>query len=165
MTYASAAADGKSRTAVLTQGGRKTTVAPRQKVTLGGGVYVVAQICTYRVVLTAPGKNLTEQEKDMARWPSIDNGRWTLRWHVPDTGPDMSVVADNFAESPPSCSIGVASKGQYLASYRDLLVGDTVEIDGRRWQVASIDAGNMDVAIDSPDFAPGRVRLRELGDA
>ncbi|MFJ2957339.1 hypothetical protein [Streptomyces sp. NPDC087270] len=80
----------------------------------------------------------------------------TARKLAGSMGPYLdNAVGQAKAGSPPSCSIGVASKGQYLASYRDLLVGDTVEIAGR----------NMDAAIDSPDFAPGRVRLHELGDA
>lgn len=165
VTYASAAADGRSRTAVLVEDGHRTTVAPGREVTLGGGVYTVAEICSYRVVLTVPGKNLTEREKHMDTWPTTVDGSWTLRWHVPDTGPDMSVVANNFTADPASCSIGVAADKQYLAAYDGLRVGDRVEIAGRIWEVASIDAGNMDVPIDSKDFQPGVVRLRDAGPA
>ena len=55
VTYAEGRSDGAHRTAELTTGSTRQTVRPAQRVDLGGHTYTVAQICTYRVVLTGPG--------------------------------------------------------------------------------------------------------------
>lgn len=165
VTYADARADGTKRTAALSVDGARQTVGAHQQVTLGGSAYTVAEICTYRVVLTAPGKNLTNQGDHMATWPTTNEGRWRLRWHVPDNGPSTGVVADGFTGTPATCSISVVADRSYVAQYRDLTEGDTVEIAGRLWKVAAINTGRMDVEVNSPDFTPGYVDLRQLGDA
>ncbi|MFE0513626.1 hypothetical protein [Streptomyces sp. NPDC058964] len=166
VTYAEAGADGKHRTAVLSLGTTKQTVAAGRKVTLKGHSFTVAQICTYRVVLTTPDHSGTNEGAHMAKWPTTQDGHWRLRWHVPDNGPAMGAVLSDIQSGPPRVSISVTAPGQgQLAFYDDVRGGSTVEIAGRLWKVVTIDAGHMDVEMNSPDFKAGYVDLREVGDA
>lgn len=166
VTYAEASADGRHRAAVVAGGGGRQTVSAGQKITLGGRPFVVAQICTYRVVLTAVGRDGTNQGAHMATWPTTRDGHWRLRWHVPDNGPGMGAVVTDIESGPARASISVtaAGKGQ-LAFYDDVRQGGTVEIAGKLWKVETVDAGHMDVEMNSPEFRAGYVDLRELGDA
>ncbi|MFE2578963.1 hypothetical protein [Streptomyces sp. NPDC059378] len=165
-TYAEAAADGRHRTAVLSADDGRRTVAPGGKVTLGGHSYTVAQICTYRVVLTTADHSGTNQGAQMATWPTTQDGHWRLRWHVPDNGPAMGAVLTDVQGGPERASISVTAPGQgQLAFYDDVRKGGTVEIANRLWRVEAIDPGNMGVDMNAPDFKAGHVDLRELGKA
>lgn len=175
--YGEGHADGSKRTAVLSGADAAQTVRPHtvhphtvrphEKVTLAGHPYTVAQICTYRVVLTAPGLTTpTPQGDHMAKWPTTHDGRWRLRWHVPDNGPQQSgVVVTDIDSDPPRATISVSDSGKPGAWYQDVRPGATVEIVGKLWKVAAIEAGTMDVDMNSPDFKAGYVELQELGDA
>ncbi|UXY29192.1 hypothetical protein [Streptomyces sp. HUAS TT20] len=164
--YADAKADGKHRSAELAVGNARQTVRPAQKVTLGGHTYTVSQICTYRVVLTAPGLPAsTHKGKHMPVWPTTYEGHWRLRWHVPDNGPQgMGAVVTDIESDPPSATISAADSGSH-AFYNNLRPGATVEIAGKLWKVETIDGGHMNVDMSSPDFKAGYVDLRQLGDA
>ncbi|MEW1866539.1 hypothetical protein AB0399_40255 [Streptomyces sp. NPDC088194] len=171
VTYDAAHADGRDRTAELVSGSVRQTVRAAQKVTLAGHVYTVAEVCTYRVVLTGSGLRApTGTGGKMSDWPMTNKGVLPLLWHVPvnardHSGVEKSIVVTDIADVPLRCDISTVMGTDGGGHFRDVPVGGTIEFAGRLWQVASIDAGNMDVAIDSPDFAPGRVRLRELGGA
>ncbi|MFF9241564.1 hypothetical protein ACF1AL_22310 [Streptomyces sp. NPDC014801] len=166
VTYAQANADGKHRTAVLTAGASRQTVSAGQKITVNGHSFAVAQICTYRVVLTTAEHNGTNQGAHMAKWPTTHDGQWRLRWHVPDNGPGAGAVVTDIQSGPARASISVTAVGKgQLAFYDDVRQGSTVEIAGRLWKVEAIDAGHMDVEMNAPDFRAGYVDLRELGDA
>ncbi|MFD9000934.1 hypothetical protein ACFV0T_08195 [Streptomyces sp. NPDC059582] len=163
--YAEAAADGRHRTAVLSADEGRRTVAAGQRVTLNGHSYTVARICTYRVVLTTPDLSGTNQGAHMATWPTTQDGHWRLRRHVPDNGPALGAVVTDVQDGPARASISVTAPGQgQLAFYDDVRKGATVEVAGRLWNVESIDAGRMNVDMDSPDFRAGHVDLRELAD-
>ncbi|MEU6070375.1 hypothetical protein ABZ864_39540 [Streptomyces sp. NPDC047082] len=166
VAYAEAGADGKHRTAVLSVDEAKQTVAPGRKLTLKGHSYTVAQICTYRVVLTTPDHSGTNQGAHMAKWPTTSEGHWRLRWHVPDNGPELGAVVTDIQAGPARASISAtdARRGQ-LAFYDDVRIGSTVEIAGKLWKVETIDTGHMNVGMSSPDFKAGYVDLRQLGDA
>ncbi|MEU8590987.1 hypothetical protein AB0C59_28875 [Streptomyces sp. NPDC048664] len=166
VTYEGAGADGRHRTAVLSLGGTKRTVTAGQKVALGGHAFTVAQICTYRVVLTTHQTSPDQQGAPMSNWPTTMDGRWRLRWHVPDNGPDFGAVVTDIQDGPARVSINAVSTARGpLAFYRDVRVGETVEIAGRLWKVAAIDPGNMNVDVGSREFRAGHVDLRVTGDA
>ncbi|WP_435124833.1 hypothetical protein [Actinacidiphila sp. bgisy144] len=171
VAYDAAHADGTSRTAELATGSIRHTVKVAQHVTLAGHVYTVAEICTYRVVLTGPGLHApAETGGKMSDWPTTRAGVLSLLWHVPvnsrdDSGVDKSIVVTDIAADPPRCDISTVMGKEGGGTFRDVPVGGTVEFAGRLWQVQSIDLGNMDAAIDSSSFAPGAVRLKDLGRA
>ncbi|MFE2373903.1 hypothetical protein [Streptomyces sp. NPDC059398] len=181
VSYKEARADGSARTAVLTggagAGGQGTggsgagsgarTVKPGQDVTLGGAAFTVAQICTYRVVLTPKGqKHVTEppQPSSAATWPSLTEGRFRLRWHVPDneySGQYSAVVTE--INPGPRADIGISSRDGGDAAYRDARVGDTLEFAGRLWKVAAIETGDGSPAESNPHS--GWVDLQLVGPA
>lgn len=172
--YAAAHADGTHRTADLTATGTgggsgvRQTVRTAQRVAVGGHDYTVAQICTYRVVLTAPGLTFpADQGGTMTtQWPTTHDGRWRLLWHLPDHGPDQnSAVVTSILDGPPRISINVVDGGRSGASYVDVRQGDTVEIAGRLWKIAAVNQGAMNVDTSSSGFAPGYVDLELLGPA
>ncbi|MCQ8769205.1 hypothetical protein [Streptomyces telluris] len=182
LAYAEAAADGTHRKAVLAEGetpadrrdGQHWTVAPGDELTVKGHVYIVRQICTYRVVLTPKGADdassaptPTKQGSDMNTWPAVADGRWRLRWHVPHTqygGEGYSVVLSDLSGDPKRADISVgAIRGGAAASYDDARVGDTLEIAGRLWKVENIELGNMDAPANASDFKAGYVDLRLVG--
>lgn len=166
VAYTGAGADGRHRTAVLSLSEAKQTVVAGQKVTLKGHSFVVAQICTYRVVLTTSDHSGVNQGAHMAKWPTTQDGHWRLRWHVPDNGPAMGAVVTDIQDAPARASISVTAPGQgQLAFYDDVRSGSTVEIAGRLWKVETIDAGQMTVEMNSPDFKAGYVDLQQLRDA
>ncbi|MFE9449088.1 hypothetical protein [Streptomyces sp. NPDC006739] len=165
VAYTAAGADGRHRTAVLAVDGVKQTVAAGHRVTLKGRAVTVAQICTYRVVLVMPEHGGTNQNQGthMAKWPTTQDGHWRLRWHVPDNGPAMGAVVTDIQDGPGRASISVTAVGQgQLAFYDDVRKGSTVEIAGRLWKVETVDAGHMNVEMNSPDFKAGYVDLLEL---
>lgn len=165
--YGKGYADGSKRTAVLSGAGAAQTVRPHEKVMLAGHPYTVAQICAYRVVLTAPGLTTpTPQGDHMTKWPTTHDGRWRLRWHVPDNGPHQNgVVVTDIGSDPTRATISVSDSGKPGAWYQDVRPGATVEIAGKLWKIAVIEAGTMDVEMNSPDFKAGYVELQEFGDA
>ncbi|MEU3843118.1 hypothetical protein AB0E88_24140 [Streptomyces sp. NPDC028635] len=166
VTYARAGADGTRRSAGLSVAGHEQTVAVGQKVTLKGRTFTVAQICTYRVVLTTADHQGANQGASMAKWPTTHDGHWRLRWHVPDNGPGTGAVVTDIEAPPARAAISVTAVGKgQLAFYDDVREGGTVEIAGRLWKVETIDAGRMDVEMNSPDFRAGYVDLRDLGAA
>ncbi|WP_328468450.1 hypothetical protein [Streptomyces sp. NBC_00448] len=171
VAYDVAHADGRDRTAELESGSVRQTVKVAQKVTLAGHAYTVAQICTYRVVLTGRGLHApTGAGGKTSDWPMTYEGVLPLRWHVPvnstdGSGVGKSIVVTDIADGPLRCDISTVMGTDGGGYFRDVPVGGTIEFAGRLWRVEYVGAGNMDVAIDSPDFAPGVVRLRELGDA
>jgi hypothetical protein len=169
VVYAQARADGTHRTAVLTAGADRRTATAGQKITLSGHPFTVAQICTYRVVLTTTEHSGTDhgtdqgtdQGADMAKWPTTQDGHWRLRWHVPDNGPETGAVVTDIQSGPARASISVTAPGKgQLAFYDDVRKGGTVEIAGRLWKVETVDAGT-----NSSGGQGGHVDLRELGDA
>ncbi|WP_328468448.1 hypothetical protein [Streptomyces sp. NBC_00448] len=167
VTYAEGHADGTHRTAELTTGSTWLTVEPAQRVDLGGHTYTVAQICTYRVVLTGPGLHApTERGEKMTDWPMTRDGILSLAWHTPNssTGGDQVVVTD-VESGPLRCAVHVVHDSRPAGTFRDVPVGGTIEFAGRLWKVAHIDTGNMAVSVASRDFKPGHVTLQELGDA
>ncbi|WP_406154043.1 hypothetical protein OG217_15915 [Streptomyces sp. NBC_01023] len=176
VSYKVARSDGSARSAVLTNGTglgsaeagtQAWTVKPGQAVTVGGASFRVAQICTYRVVLTPKGqKNVTESPKPSseATWPSLVDGRFRLRWHVPDneySGQYSAVVTE--INPGPRADIGIASRDGGDAAYRDARVGDTLEFAGRLWKVADINVGDGTPAESSSHS--GYVDLRLIGPA
>ncbi|PSJ26998.1 hypothetical protein B7P34_19925 [Streptosporangium nondiastaticum] len=181
IAYAEATADGTHRKAVLAEGetpadrrdGQHWTVAPGDDLTVKGHAYTVRQICTYRVVLTpknpddtTPAPSPSEQGNTMKNWPTTVDGRWRLRWHVPDTqygGAGYSAVLSNVSDDPKRADIGVGAVQGDRANYTDARVGDTLEIAGRLWKVEDINIGNMDVPANSHDFKAGYVDLRAIG--
>ncbi|MFJ3235142.1 hypothetical protein [Streptomyces sp. NPDC086787] len=164
--YTEAGADGKHRTAMLTLDNTGQTVTAGRKVTVKGRSFTVAQICAYRVVLTTPDHSSTNEGADMDKWPTTQDGHWRLRWHVPDNGPAMGAVVTDIQSGPARASISVTASGKgQLAFYGDVRDGSTVEIAGQLWKVETINAGNTDSAVNSPDFKAGYVDLRRLGDA
>ncbi|MGW5350986.1 hypothetical protein ACWERV_10750 [Streptomyces sp. NPDC004031] len=173
--YAAAHADGTHRTADLSTAagtgsgsGTPQTVRPAQRITVGGHAYTVAQICTYRVVLTGPGlTSPADQGGTMtSRWPTTHDGRWRLLWHLPDSGPGQnSAVVTSILDGPPRTSINVVAGGRAAASYVDVTQGDTVEIAGRLWKIAAVDQGAMTADTGSSDFTPGYVDLQLIGPA
>jgi hypothetical protein len=172
--YAAAHADGTHRAADLTEtgtgagSGMRQTVRPAQRVTVGGHDYTVAQICTYRVVLTGPGLAFpADQGGTMTTgWPTTHDGRWRLLWHLPDHGPDQnSAVVTSILDGPPRTSINVVDGGKPGASYVDVRQEDTVEIAGRLWKIAAVNQGTRNVDTSSSDFAPGYVDLELIGPA
>ncbi|MEV0979803.1 hypothetical protein [Streptomyces sp. NPDC049915] len=85
---------------------------------------------------------------------------------MPDNGPGMGAVVTDIEAGPARASISVTAVGKgQLAFYDDVREGGTVEIAGRLWKVETVDAGRMDVEMNSPDFRAGHVDLRELGAA
>ncbi|MFD9355878.1 hypothetical protein [Streptomyces sp. NPDC060031] len=174
--YKEARADGASRTAVLTNGtgtgtaqaGTETwPVTPGGSLTVGGAAYTVSQICTYRVVLTPKDqKNVTEAPKPAseATWPSLVDGRFRLRWHVPNNeyGGQYSAVVTEINPGP-RADISIASRDGGDASYSDARPGDTLEFAGRLWKVSAIDAGDGNPAGSNPDS--GWVDLQLIGPA
>ncbi|NDZ77570.1 hypothetical protein G3I19_03330 [Streptomyces sp. SID10853] len=178
VSYQEARADGSRRTAVLGTGAgagtgtagagsRGWTVKPGQAVTVGGASYTVAQICTYRVVLTPKGqKNVTEspQPSSAATWPSLTDGRFRLRWHVPNneySGQYSAVVTE--INPGPRADIGITGRDGGSAAYRDARVGDTLEFAGRLWKVAAIGTGDGSPAESNPHS--GYVDLELVGPA
>ncbi|MGW6705294.1 hypothetical protein ACWGDE_10430 [Streptomyces sp. NPDC054956] len=155
--YKEAQADGATRTAVLTNGTTTGTaqagqgtetwpVTPGQTLTVGGAAYTVSQICTYRVVLTPKDqKNVTESPKPSSQptWPTLNDGRFRLRWHVPNTeyGGQYSAVVTEINPGPVA-DISIVSRDAGGASYPDSRVGDTLEFAGRLWKVTVIDVGD-----------------------
>ncbi|MFJ3722205.1 hypothetical protein ACIPYQ_06485 [Streptomyces sp. NPDC090045] len=174
--YQQAQADGTSRTAVLTNGtGSGTaqagteswTVAPGQALTVGGAAFTVSQICTYRVVLTPKDqKNVTEspQPSSEARWPSLVDGGFRLRWHVPNTeyNGQYSVVVTEINPGP-RADISIPSRDGGDASYSDAKIGDTLEFAGRLWKVSAIDVGDGNPDGSNPNS--GYVDLKLIGPA
>lgn len=171
VTYAAGHADGTRRTAELTVGTARQTVRAGQRVTLAGHPYTVAQVCTYRVVLTGPGLHAPapwgtgENGESMAKWPTTYDGVLPLRWHVPINGPEASIVVTDIQDDPRTCTITTTANGKASGWYKDLRQGDEIEFAGRLWRVEEISAGNMGVPEASRDFSPGKVRLQELGNA
>jgi hypothetical protein len=172
--YAAAHADGTHRTADLietgagTASGGRQTVHPGQRLTVGGHDYTVAQICTYRVVLTGPGlTSPADQGGTMTTgWPTTQDGRWRLLWHLPDHGPDQnSAVVTSILDTPPRTSINVVAGGKPAASYVDVRPGDTVEIAARLWKIATVHQGTPNADTNSSAFTPGYVDLTLLGPA
>ncbi|MBL1067918.1 DUF6406 domain-containing protein [Streptomyces sp. 7-21] len=178
VTYDEAAADGHSRQAVLAEGagdepgdGSAWTVSPGDTVTLAGHEYRVSQICTYRVVLASaddaeqPAPDPEGDDENMD-WPHTVDGRWRMRWHVPDRRQGengLTVVVNEIRDEPPRADISVS--GSEDAFYRDVQVGDTVQIAGQLWRVDDIapvapeDAGNQRANLNA------HVDLHRLGPA
>ncbi len=171
VTYEGGHGDGSRRTADLTVGAARQTARAGQKVTLAGHPYTVAQICTYRVVLTGPGLSAPvpwgtgENGETMAKWPTTYDGVLPLRWHVPVNGPGASIVVTDIQDDPRTCTISTTTDGKFSGWYKNLRQGDEIEFAGRLWKVKTIGAGTMNVSEASKDFAPGKVQLQELGDA
>ncbi|MEV7524658.1 hypothetical protein [Streptomyces sp. NPDC091371] len=174
--YKEAQADGTSRTAVLTNGtGMGTaqagteswTVTPGRALTVGGAEFTVSQICTYRVVLTPKDqKNVTElpQPSSNATWPSLVDGRFRLRWHVPNTeynGQYSAVVTEIYPG--PRANISIVSEDGGDAYYGDAKIGDTLEFAGRLWKVTVIDVGDGNPDGSNPNS--GYVDLQLIGPA
>ncbi|MCX4549035.1 MULTISPECIES: hypothetical protein [unclassified Streptomyces] len=174
--YREARSDGSARTAVLTNGTgpgaaaagtRDWTVKPGQALTVGRASFTVAQICTYRVVLTPKGqKNVTSSPppSSEATWPSLTDGRFRLRWHIPNneySGQYSAVVTE--INPGPRADIGIASRDGGDASYPDARVGDTLEFAGRLWKVSAIEAGDGSPAGSNPHS--GYVDLQLIGPA
>ncbi|MEO3750876.1 hypothetical protein [Streptomyces sp. B6B3] len=100
-------------------------------------------------------------------WPVTRDGYWTLHWHIPRDrkGARYSVVVLKIRNDPPRTTILVRSEGQVAAKYQDARVGDVVEIADKRWEIAEIDTGRMDVSWKDRGFEAGSVRLKLLGPA
>ncbi|MGW0362033.1 hypothetical protein [Streptomyces sp. NPDC002990] len=143
------------------------TVTPGQPLTVGSSAFTVSQICTYRVVLTPKDhKNVTgsPQPSSDATWPSLVDGRFRLRWHVPNNeyGGQYSAVVTEIG-SGPRADISIASRDGGDALYRDARVGDTLEFAGRLWKMSVIEAGDGDPAGSNPNS--GYVDLQLIGPA
>ncbi|WEV28950.1 hypothetical protein OYE22_30015 [Streptomyces sp. 71268] len=174
--YKEARADGRSRTAVLTNGTgsgsaragtQSWTVAPGQPLTVGGTAFTVSQICTYRVVLTPKGSTtVTEspQPSSEPTWPSLVDGGFRLRWHVPNNeyGGRYSAVVTSINPGP-RADISIVSRDGGDALYADARVGDTLEFTGRLWKVAAIEVGDGELAGSNPNS--GYVDLKLIGPA
>ncbi|WP_328320738.1 hypothetical protein [Streptomyces sp. NBC_00388] len=134
---------------------------------MGGASFMVTQICTYRVVLTPKGqKNVNEspQPGNAAGWPSLTDGRFRLRWHVPNneySGQYSAVVTE--INPGPRADIGITARGGGDAAYRDARVGDTLEFAGRLWKVAAIGTADGSPAESNPHS--GYVDLELVGPA
>ncbi|WP_405778164.1 hypothetical protein [Streptomyces sp. NBC_00859] len=177
--YREARSDGADRTAVLTNGtgsgtaqtgSRAWAVQRGQELTLHGVPFTVAQICTYRVVLApAHGRKAVLPSRRPApsaeaTWPSLTDGRFRLRWHVPDneySGQYGAVVTE--INPGPRADIGITGRDGGDAFYRDSRVGDTLEFGGRLWKVSAIETGDGSPAESNPDS--GYVDLQLVGPA
>ncbi|MEU7604426.1 hypothetical protein [Streptomyces sp. NPDC041003] len=174
--YKEAGADGTTRTAVLTNGTTTGTaqagngtetwpVVQGQTLTVGGGAYTVSQICTYRVVLTPKDqKTVTEAPKPSSEptWPSLNEGRFRLRWHVPNNeynGQYSAVVTE--INPGPLATIAIVSSDAGGAFYPDARIGDTLEFAGRLWKVSVIDVGDGNPDGSNPNS--GYVDLQLIG--
>ncbi|MFD7512179.1 hypothetical protein ACFV5N_22975 [Streptomyces sp. NPDC059853] len=171
IAYTDGSADGTTRQAQLelVDGPDSWSVAAGDAVTIAGQSFDVAQVCTYRVVLAGGGQDGAGDEgEDVSEWPSTNEGRWSLQWHVPHNEPGadgLGVVVQEVRAEPARADILVVAQQRTVAFYKDVREGDTVEIAGKLWEVASVHAGSSDAAEGSPGFAAGTVHLQLLGPA
>ncbi len=109
----------------------------------------------------------TNEGGGLPDWPVTRDGYWTLRWHMPRDrkGARYSVVVTKIEDDPPRTTILIRDSGQTAAHYRDARIGDVLEIADKRWEIAEIDTGRMDVSWRDREFKAGSVRLRLLGPA
>jgi hypothetical protein len=100
-------------------------------------------------------------------WPKTRDGYWTLHWHIPRDrkGDRLSVVVMKINDQPPRANILVRAGGEAVAHYKEARLGEVVEIAEKRWEIAEIDTGKMDVDWQAPEFEAGKVRLKLLGPA
>ncbi len=105
------------------------------------------------------------QAMTAGNWPVTRDGIWKLHWHIPRTKrsePRLSVVVTEIRRDPPRFNVLAMSRQVEQADYRDIGVGEVVELAGKRWQVEEIDTGRMDVPWKDPAFEAGSVSLRLL---
>ncbi len=127
------------------------TVTPDDELTVAGHTYTVAQVCTYRVVLTTLDTSTSTPEEEASKdWPLTQDGQWTLPWHIPDRrrgDHPLVVIVTDIQTGPTHADISVS--GSEDAFYTEVREGDTVEIAGRLWKIETITPGDDEAGLDS----------------
>ena len=160
----------------MTDEGLVATGRPTRHLTVGGSVtaeghaYTVAQICTYRVVLTPEQAHLPTTTPSVgasalpaaclarthttgatvSKQPILVDGRWRLRWHIPNgIGDNTTVVFETMPDDQSAFRISAACGGQTVATYDNVREGDRIELGGRVWHVGHLETAYADLRPES----------------